>query len=92
MRRSKQDMISFKADRSLLEAMKGIENRSGFIRDAILAALDGACPLCMGTGILTTQQKAHWDAFAKTHSVVQCGHCNEMHLICDQDAPEGHAD
>lgn len=82
MRRPKQEIVTFKVDSALLEAMAGIPNRSRFIRDAILAALDSACPLCMGTGILTPHQKAHWDSFAETHALRKCPDCNEKHLTC----------
>lgn len=82
MKTSKQEIITFKADRSLTEAMKGVPNRSEFIRNAILAALDSACPLCSGTGILTPTQKEHWESFARDHSVEECRRCHELHLVC----------
>jgi len=82
MNKNKADIVTFKVDRSLLAAMKGIPNRSRFIRSAILAALDSACPLCKGTGILTPKQKEHWDAFAVDHTVQECGKCHEIHLVC----------
>ena len=53
MNRNKHDIITFKVDETLRELMNGIENRSEFIRSAILTALDSACPLCKGTGVLT---------------------------------------
>ena len=58
--RNKPEIITFKADKSLLDAMKGIPNRSAFIRSAVLAALDSACPLCGGTGVLTPSQRERW--------------------------------
>jgi len=79
----KQDVISLKVDRSLAEAMDGVANRSEFIRDAILAALDNVCPLCMGTGMLSPHQKRHWAAFTRDHSVEQCPNCHERHLTCE---------
>lgn len=90
----KQDVISLKVDRSLAEAMEGVANRSEFIRDAILAALDNVCPLCMGTGILSPLQKRHWATFAHDHSVQQCPDCHERHLTCEREtaAPSRHTD
>ena len=82
MRDLKQQTVTFKADPALLKAMDGIPNRSEFIRDAILAALGGECPLCAGTGILTPHQREHWQRFAQTHSLTKCPDCNERHLIC----------
>jgi len=82
VKHNKEQVLTFKADESLLDAMKGVANRSEFIRGAILAALDSACPLCKGTGILTPNQKKHWDTFARDHAVEECGDCNEIHLVC----------
>ena len=62
--------------------MQGIQNRSEFIRAAILAALDSVCPLCKGSGILTPDQRRHWESFAKTHSLEECGDCHAVHLVC----------
>ncbi len=96
MKRQKSEIISFKADRDLLDSLQGIPNRSEFIRIAVLSALDNACPLCRGTGALTPAQKTHWNSFARRHSVSECDECHELRLVCDNDAGEavprpGHA-
>ena len=52
MSNSKDEIITFKVDHDLSEALRGIENRSRFIRNALLAALDSTCPLCKGLGVL----------------------------------------
>ncbi|MFO8064458.1 MAG: ribbon-helix-helix domain-containing protein [Spirochaetia bacterium] len=85
----KEEVITFKVDESLAEAMAGIRNRSEFIRRAILTALDSSCPLCQGTGILTPSQQEHWQEFAHHHHVEQCDTCQEAHLVCD--AQHAHA-
>ena len=82
VRQDNQQIVTFKADPALLEAMEGITNRSEFIRSAILAALDGACPLCLGTGVLNLKQREHWQEFTRTHTVERCGDCQEPHLVC----------
>jgi len=78
----KPEVITFKVDADLLEAMRGIPNRSQFIRSALLAALGGGCPLCGGTGVLTPKQKEHWDAFARDHKLAECEECHEIHVVC----------
>ncbi|MBU4277825.1 MAG: ribbon-helix-helix domain-containing protein [Proteobacteria bacterium] len=83
MKKGKPEVITFKADPALVAAMEGISNRSEFIRSAILAALDGVCPLCQGTGILTPEQKRHWSGFAQHHRVERCSTCDAPHLVCD---------
>ncbi len=89
MTKSGTEVITFKADRELSRAMRGIPNRSAFIRTAILGALDSACPLCRGTGVLTPSQKGHWDAFAATHAMEECGDCHAVHLVCEAGGPSG---
>ena len=82
---NKSEIVTFKADAALLQAMKGVPNRSEFIRSAVLAALENVCPLCAGTGILTPSQREHWKAFSSNHSVEVCQECNEAHLICGRE-------
>ncbi len=88
----KQEIISFKVDTSLARAMQGIPNRSEFIRTAILAALDSVCPLCRGTGILTPDQRKHWQRFANTHELVECDDCHAFHLICQANPTPSHTE
>ena len=52
--RKTPSIVTFKADESLLEALRGIENRSEFIRTALLAALENICPVCKGRRIKKT--------------------------------------
>lgn len=83
--RRKEEVITFKADERLAEALTGISNRSAFIRDAVLAALGNTCPVCRGTGILTVAQQEHWNEFTEHHHVEQCETCHEEHLVCDHE-------
>jgi hypothetical protein len=80
--RKKQEIITFKVDETLVERMRGIPNRSEFIRGAILTALENSCPLCGGTGILTPDQRQHWESFSRNHSLTECGECHAVHLVC----------
>ena len=81
-RARKAEIITFKVDDSVLEAMRSVPNRSEFIRSAILAALQSTCPLCGGAGVLTPNQKRHWDTFAASHSLQECDRCHEFRLVC----------
>ncbi|NLC70984.1 MAG: CopG family transcriptional regulator [Desulfuromonadaceae bacterium] len=80
--KKKQEIISFKADSTLKSALTGIPNRSEFIRDAILSALDNACPLCHGTGILSPSQKEHMTKFLTSHTLEKCQDCQEVIFRC----------
>ena len=82
MRKPMTEIITFKADGALLEALRAIPNRSDFIRSAILAALENSCPLCQGTGFLSPEQRNHWEQFAADHAVSECEECHEIHLVC----------
>lgn len=87
----KHSIVTFKADASLVEALRSVPNRSSFIRSAVLAALDNTCPLCQGTGILNPQQRNHWATFSADHKVEECDDCHEWHLVCSHDpASAGH--
>jgi hypothetical protein len=78
----KPDIITFKVDENLSEALRDVPNRSEFIRAAVATALASTCPLCRGQGFLTPSQKDHWDLFAADHAVTKCDDCHELHLTC----------
>lgn len=84
MKKEKLDIITFKVPESLREAMKGIPNRSEFIRTALVAALDSICPLCKGTGVIMPSQRPHWDLFVSDHHFEECETCNAVHLVCER--------
>jgi hypothetical protein len=86
--KSRTEVITFKVDDTLKEAMEGISNRSAFIRTAILAALESTCPLCKGTGILTPHQQKHWHEFTKQHPLEKCSDCKAWHLSCNNEDNE----
>ncbi len=85
------EVVTFKVDSALMEALRGVPNRSAFIRDSILAALENICPLCSGVGFLTPDQKRHWESFARDHSVEECDDCHALHLVCGAGGPQGRA-
>jgi metal-responsive CopG/Arc/MetJ family transcriptional regulator len=89
----KESVVTFKVDQAILDRLRGIPNRSEFIRKAVLAALDNYCPLCGGTGVLSPNQKRHWDEFRKHHALHECENCNELHLVCaEHDCVHDHQD
>jgi hypothetical protein len=88
MKKEKLDIITFKVPESLRDAMKGIPNRSEFIRAAVVTALDSICPLCKGTGVIMPNQRPHWDQFVTHHHFEECETCNAVHVVCECDANE----
>lgn len=81
--KKKQSIVTFKVDDELLEAIKDMPNRSQFIRSAIIGALGSVCPLCNGSGMLSKNQKRHWDDFTADHSLKKCHDCQEKIIVCD---------
>ena len=79
------EVITFKVESALAEVIKRLPNRSQFIRAAVLAALDHTCPLCQGTGILTPEQREHWEEFAQHHSIAECATCGHLYLVCGEE-------
>ena len=82
MVRNKDEVISFKVGSALARVIRRLPNRSEFIRAAVLSALDHACPLCQGTGLMSPEQKKHWDAFSRDHTVKHCQECDALYLTC----------
>ncbi len=76
------EVLTFKVDKAISKLLKGIPNRSEFIRVAILQALEEVCPFCRGTGVLTPHRKKHWNQLTKHHGKKECKECHEDVLVC----------
>jgi hypothetical protein len=87
--KKKQETVTLKVDDALWQALQGVPNRSEFIRSAILVAMDSVCPLCKGSGILTPDQRRHWQEFATNHPLQECQDCHAMHLVCVAEEENG---
>ena len=83
--KNKKEVVTFKVDDDLFEALKDIPNRSEFIRTAVLNELNSKCPLCKGSGVITPHQKSHWDDFTVDHTVEECDDCHGLHLVCNNE-------
>ena len=86
----KSTVLTFKSDPALAAALRALPNRSDFIRAAVLAALDNACPLCGGSGLLSPKQKEHWEKLRAGHHITKCGECDEFVMVCDRQGPHRH--
>jgi hypothetical protein len=79
----KTDLITFKVEHSLAEQIDRLPNKSEFIRNALLGALENTCPLCQGKGVLSLEQADHWKRFTAHHSVERCTDCQAVYLSCE---------
>ncbi|HNZ04166.1 MAG TPA: ribbon-helix-helix domain-containing protein [Myxococcota bacterium] len=86
------EVITFKVDDELANALRHVKNRSEFIRSALMAALDGTCPLCRGTGTLTRAQMQHWIDFSRGHELHECEDCHGVMIECGEECACGRAD
>ena len=82
MKKTKDKIFTFKADSEMSELLEDMPNRSAFIREAIVSALEVRCPLCQGNGILTQEQRRHWERFLEHHQLEQCQTCHALHITC----------
>ena len=79
----KQETITFKVDSELARLLAALPNRSAFIRQALLQAIEHACPLCQGAGQLSLHQKRHWEALVAHHHLERCDDCHAIHEPSD---------
>jgi len=80
--KKKEKVITFKTDDELAEVLNRIPNKSEFIRNAIESALENKCPLCNGSGSLTSAQNKHLQNFLAHHAIEKCDDCDAVHFTC----------
>lgn len=79
----KTAVVAFKVEEELAEFLNKLPNKSAFIRKAIAAQLQMACPLCNGSG--TVSRGVH-DHFAPLLKNLHRRHCDG----CGHDLPLPH--
>ncbi len=83
----KNEVITFKVDADMAGVIQRLPNKSEFIRQAILSAMNNVCPLCQGSGSLSPSQKKHWQDFLQHHVVEECDDCQAVHIHCNYEDP-----
>jgi hypothetical protein len=72
----KTEVVAFKVEAELAELLNKLPNKSAFIRKAIFAQLNMACPLCKGTGVVSRGVHDHYAALLphlQSHDCEGCG-------------------
>ncbi len=71
----KTAVVAFKVEEELAEFLNKLPNKSAFIRKAIAAQLQMACPLCNGTGTVSRGVHDHYAPLLKNLSKRHCDGC-----------------
>src|SRR3954454_4843947 len=53
-------LVAFKGEEELADFLNKLPNKSAFIRKAIAAQMNTACPLCNGAGVVTRGMHDHY--------------------------------
>ncbi|HZU36544.1 MAG TPA: hypothetical protein VFA18_11575 [Gemmataceae bacterium] len=73
----KTAVVAFKVEAELAEFLNKLPNKSAFIRKAIAAQLQMACPLCNGAGTVPRGVHDHYAPLLKRISSRHCDGCGD---------------
>ena len=73
----KSEVVAFKVEAELARILNELPNKSAFIRKAIVAQLNMACPLCHGSGVLPKGLRDHYAAQLPKLSLRSCESCGD---------------
>ncbi len=71
----KTKIVAFKVEEELAEFLDKLNNKSDFIRKAILAQFSMACPLCAGSGVVARGLHDHYKPVIAAHNAHPCSQC-----------------
>lgn len=72
---TKDKIVAFKVEEELAEFLAKLPNKSEFIRRAILAQFNMACPLCTGSGVVPRGLHDHYSTLLDAQSSRPCTEC-----------------
>lgn len=72
---AKTEIVAFKVEESLALFLNKLQNKSDFIRKAIIAQMGMTCPLCNGSGVVPSGLHAHYEPLLTKHAVRKCDGC-----------------
>jgi hypothetical protein len=84
----KSEVVAFKVEAELAEILNELPNKSAFIRKAIVAQLNMACPLCHGSGALPKGLRDHYAAMLPKLNSRSCDSCGDKVAVLDRDPGE----
>lgn len=71
------DLIAFKVEPDVATILNEMPNKSAFIREAIRSALGQKCPVCAGSGVLTSARIQEFRFLLEALPSVPCRGCGE---------------
>src|SRR4051794_19025480 len=84
----KTAVVAFKVEAELADILNQLPNKSAFIRKAIVAQLDMACPLCGGAGLLPKGLHDHYAPILARVSEKACESCGDRAAVLPSDPGE----
>src|SRR5262245_37327080 len=72
---NKNDVVAFKVEKELADFLNRLPNKSAFIRKAIAAQMNMACPLCHGTGQVNRWVHDYFQPMLANWNAKQCEGC-----------------
>lgn len=73
----KSEIVAFKVEEELATFLNKLQNKSAFIRKAIIAQLGMACPLCEGSGTVPRGLHNHYAPVIAKNNTRKCDKCRE---------------
>ena len=77
----KTEIVAFKVEPELAEFLNKLQNKSAFIRKAIVAQLGMSCPLCNGSGVVLPGIHEHYAGVLAKNNVRKCDQCGEKQIL-----------
>jgi len=72
---AKTEIVAFKVEEDLALFLNKLQNKSAFIRKAIIAQLGMACPLCQGSGTVPRGLHIHYAPVIAKNNIRKCDTC-----------------
>lgn len=77
LKAQKSEIVAFKVEKELAKFLNQLQNKSAFIRKAIIAQLGMACPLCEGSGTVPRGLHIHYAPVIAKNNTRRCDKCGE---------------
>lgn len=80
-RPQKNQIVTFKIEEELATFLNKLQNKSAFIRKAVIAQLGMACPLCQGGGVVPRGLHDHYAPILEKHNSRKCDQCGVKQAV-----------